>query len=231
MGAPKSRFDVSTKMKFIFGDIIEAIVMVLLKSTPLKVESEQENVKHDWKDGTSISGTLDVVVGGKVYDIKSASDFSYKYKFKKGFDTVKQDDPFGYVSQGYLYAKSMGLPFGGWIVVNKNTGDIHVTEAPLDNQTAENEAVAIAKKNMDAINLDLPFQRCFTPQAEIDNKNPSGNLELGVNCRYCEYKEHCWGEQLSFQGRVGPRGGIKAPKWYIGEVIRGTGDVRGSNAN
>ena len=47
-----------------------------------------------------------------------------------GYEKIKEDDPFGYIMQGHLYGEATGLPFGGWIVVNKSSGEIAVVEAP-----------------------------------------------------------------------------------------------------
>ncbi len=51
-----------------------------------------------------------------MWDVKSASDWAFNYKFtgmNGGYDKLKEDDPFGYVMQGFLYAEATGLPFGG----------------------------------------------------------------------------------------------------------------------
>ena len=32
--------------------------------------------------------------------------------------------------QGFLYAEATGYPFGGWIVVNKSSGEIAIVEVP-----------------------------------------------------------------------------------------------------
>ena len=78
-GSPKE-IQYNSIMRFLFGDIIEAIAMVVLKSSGVNVESEQEKVKLGL-DVCELSGTLDVVIDGKVWDIKSASPYAFSKKF------------------------------------------------------------------------------------------------------------------------------------------------------
>ena len=47
-----------------------------------------------------------------------------------GFNEVVKDDTFGYASQGFLYGESQKKNFGGWIVINKSTGEWVVCETP-----------------------------------------------------------------------------------------------------
>ena len=92
-GSPKE-IQYNSIMRFLFGDIIEAIAMVVLKSSGVNVESEQEKVKLGL-DVCELSGTLDVVIDGKVWDIKSASPYAFSKKFGGefgGYNKVKEDD-------------------------------------------------------------------------------------------------------------------------------------------
>ena len=91
-GSPKE-IQYNSIMRFLFGDIIEAIAMVVLKSSGVNVESEQEKVKLGL-DVCELSGTLDVVIDGKVWDIKSASPYAFSKKFGGefgGYNKVKED--------------------------------------------------------------------------------------------------------------------------------------------
>ena len=55
-----------------------------------------------------IEGRQDVEIDEKVWDIKSASPYSFEKKFGEagGFNEVIRDDSFGYASQGFLYGES-----------------------------------------------------------------------------------------------------------------------------
>ena len=54
----------------------------------------------------------------KVWDIKSASDWAFKNKFTNygGYEKIKEDDPFGYLMQGFLYSEDISLYVGAWDV-------------------------------------------------------------------------------------------------------------------
>ena len=64
---------------------------------------------------------MDVKINNKVWDIKSASPWSFTNKFSEdggGFESLKKDDAFGYIGQGYMYGIADKSDFGGWIVIN-----------------------------------------------------------------------------------------------------------------
>lgn len=128
-------------MKFLIGDMLEAAAVTIMKAANVNINSIQENVTLRVGE-TDINGTLDIIIDDTVYDIKTASPYSYECKFQgktymgaklppqaEGFKTLLKSDPFGYVMQGYAYAEAVQKPFGGWIVINKVTGEWHVTEA------------------------------------------------------------------------------------------------------
>ena len=52
-----------------------------------------------------------------------------KFAANRGYNNIKKDDVFGYVPQGYLYAEAAGSTFGGWIAINKATGEWAVWDA------------------------------------------------------------------------------------------------------
>ena len=60
----------NNKLKFLFGDILEAIVVMLLRTTKANIQGVQKNVKYKtkWFD---MKGTYDIIIDDKVYDIKS----------------------------------------------------------------------------------------------------------------------------------------------------------------
>tara|TARA_R100001163_G_scaffold3495_3_gene5156 strand:- start:6796 stop:7647 length:852 start_codon:yes stop_codon:yes gene_type:complete len=214
-GAEREKPEPSLKMKLAYGDMVEALVMAVLDSAEdIDVQSFQEPVEYQLGE-TKIKGTLDVVVDNKVYDIKSASKYAFDMKFSRpdGFQKVVKDDPFGYVSQGYLYAAAKDTKFGGWIAFNKETGGIAVTEAPDTDGSYKQTAISNARSNADALNLDLPFKRKFGPVPELVRKKPTGNKTLDVTCRYCSYKHTCWGNEIVW--RKNPRGSTY--RYYFGE--------------
>jgi len=213
-GAKRERPKPSLKMKMAYGYLVENLVMAVLEAADVNIESVQEKVEYKL-NGTTIEGTLDVVIDGKVYDIKSTSSYAYKWKFSKedGFERMQVDDPFGYIPQGYLYGAGAGKPFGGWIAMNKETGDIAVCETPRNGEAFEKAAIAAAAKNARALEYDEPFKRCFKPAPELYSKKHTGDYTLHVNCSYCQYKKPCWGDRITF------RKSKKAAthKWFFGD--------------
>ena len=87
MGANTETPPYKAKMRFIFGDLVEALAIAILKSSGVKVENIQKKVTHAF-DNEEINGTYDVKILDKIWDIKSASPYSFKYKFSEGFDAI-----------------------------------------------------------------------------------------------------------------------------------------------
>jgi len=202
----------NVKMRNTFGDLIEALAVFVLKSAGVDIEDEQKNVKYKF-NGSSIEGRLDVKIDKKVWDIKSASPYSFEKKFGTagGFEEVVKDDAFGYVSQGYLYSESEKLPFGGWIVINKSTGEWTVCKTPLVDDQYRVKALQDAKENLKALRAKVPFKRCFNDIEETYRTKKTGNRTLGMICGFCPYKLPCWGSKLQLLPQQQSQG--KNPKW------------------
>ena len=81
----------STQLKFLYGHIMEDLLIFLVKLSNHSVTDEQKEVTVD-----GVLGHMDCKIDGEVIDIKTASGFGFK-KFKN--KTLAEDDPFGYVSQ------------------------------------------------------------------------------------------------------------------------------------
>ena len=180
-----------SKMKFLFGDLIDALAITILKSSGVKIDEFQKKVSHTFgKD--KINGTYYAKILGKIWDIKSASPYSFKYKFAEGFDAILKDDIFGYVSQGYLYSKAEDVDFGGWIAIDKSSGEWAVVETPINDDKHAKEALEKAERNLKALNNDEPFKRQYEDIEETFNGKATGNRVLGKECSFCPYKKSCW---------------------------------------
>ena len=94
--------------------------------------------------------------------------FYVKNKFTGfgGYDSIKDDDPFGYVMQGYLYSAATGMPFGGWIAINKSSGEWAFAEAPEDQEEDRKQYIADAKERVRSLLEDKGFKIPFTPTDE-----------------------------------------------------------------
>ena len=202
----------NVKMRNTFGDLIEALAMFVLKSSGVEIEDEQKKVKYKF-NGSEIEGRLDVKIDQKVWDIKSASPYSFEKKFGEagGFEEIAKEDAFGYIPQGYLYSESEKVPFGGWIVINKSTGEWTVCETPLADDQYKKDALELANKNTKAIKSKIPFKRCYNDIEETFRTKKTSNKVLGTVCSFCPYKLPCWGSKLQLLQQQQSQG--KNPKW------------------
>ena len=173
-------------INMILGDIVEAVFKGLLRASDVKFgDSEQVTLQIE---DDKIDGAYDLVINGKVDDVKSSSPWSYENKFKD-FETLQGKDSFGYVSQLVGYAKAKGVPVGGWWVVNKANGNFKYVSANGVDVDSELKKI---KETIDYINNDEPFERCYEPVEETYYGKPSGNLKLGIECSLCSYRDKCW---------------------------------------
>ena len=203
----------NNKMRNTFGDLIEALALFVMKSAGVNVKNEQKKVEYKF-DKYKIEGRQDVEIDEKVWDIKSASPYSFEKKFGEagGFSEVIRDDSFGYASQGFLYGESQNKKFGGWIVINKSTGEWTVCETPTSVEEHKVNALKTAEQNVKAIDKKVEFKRCYTDIAETFRTKPTGNKVLGFVCSYCPYKLPCWGrDKLQLLPQQQSKG--KNPKW------------------
>ncbi len=165
---------------FLYGDVVEQLVLFLAKEAGHKVEREQEEVEID-----GVLGHIDACIDDVVVDVKSASPFGFE-KFKK--NDVIGDDPFGYVAQlsGYSDVLNPGEA-AAWVAFNKVNGDLCVS--PLSSSVIKDHKpgprIAHLKEVLD---LPEPPARCYSD--EEDGK--SGNRKLGTACSYCKSKHRCW---------------------------------------
>lgn len=182
-------------MKMLIGDMVEVAAIAVMKAAGVPITATQQRVTLQ-TPGADVNGTLDLEVAvapGKevIYDVKSASRWAFDNKFAQGFAGVAKSDDFGYVDQGFGYAKARGKPFGGWIVICKETGEWCVTEVP-DDPSLEGKSIAKIEETVDTLVNRVPFKRCFTDEPETFRKRPTGNRILGTSCSFCQWKYACW---------------------------------------
>ena len=197
-------------MRMLIGDAVEVLSLFTMNLAGVPIESVSGKVSMPL-DGDTINGEYDVIIDGKVWDVKSASPYSFQNKFKD-FESMQKDDPFGYISQGYGYAKATGKPFGGWIVVNKSTGEIKFVEAKEDPDIIKKvEKDMIQTKKI--IASDKPLKRCFEDVEETFRKEPTGNRHLCMTCNFCDYKFNCW-ENLQYKPSTASTAKTRPWKYY-----------------
>jgi len=172
-------------MMMMIGDIVESVFKGLLTEANVEYK-DSDNVVLKIDDDNTISGSYDLVVDGAVDDIKSASDWSYKYKFDS-YESLASGDSFGYVGQLAGYAKASGYKAGGWWVVNKANGQFKYVPANID-MDKELDKVKQSIKAVESKDL----VRCFEPEPETFRGKETGNMVLNKNCTFCSYRQSCW---------------------------------------
>ena len=172
-------------MNMMLGDIVEAVFKGLMKEAKVKFK-DSDKVSLDLGE-TKVSGTYDLILDDAVDDIKSASDWSYRNKFES-YDTLAEEDPFGYVGQLAGYAKASGKKAGGWWVVNKANGQFKYV--PASNIDVDEEVKKL-KTNVNVVKSNV-FKRCFESVEETFRGKATGNRVLGTTCSFCRYKNSCW---------------------------------------
>ncbi len=169
-----------TYFKFLYGDVIELLILFLAKEAGHSVERTQEEIEVD-----GVKGHIDAIIDGTVVDVKSASPFGYR-KFET--NSVTEDDPFGYVQQLAGYAAVLTpSESAAWVAFDKVAGDICVAplSASIINDFDPAERIAHLKE---VVKQEEPPERCYPD--EPDGK--SGNRKLGTACSYCSWKTECW---------------------------------------
>ena len=194
-------------IKFLYGHLIEEMVLALTKLSGHKVTSEQKKVEVN-----GIKGSMDCKIDGVLTDVKSASPYGFK-KFKDG--SLVNDDPFGYIDQikGYAYAEK--TTDVGWLVMDKTNG--HLTFLKYD--MADESKWYWTKLNFFSIidrirniknivkSNDKP-ELCYQPVPD----GKSGNMKLPVGCSYCSYKHECYPKLRTFLYSNGPKYLVKIGK-------------------
>jgi len=193
-GAPAENEKYFFLMQMMIGDMHEIMAIAIMEAAGVNITSQKERAEFA-ADGVVIKGESDLSVdegdGDQIWDVKSCSPWSFEHKFSKGFDAIAENDAFGYVSQGYSYAEGTGKKFGGWIAIQKVTGEWSICEAPQDVKTHD-AAIERAKDVVKTVVEDAPFKRCFEDIEEKWYKKPTGNRTLDIACKYCEFKWTCW---------------------------------------
>ena len=175
----------STRIKFLYGYILEELLIMLASISGHKVTQQQKQVQVE-----GVKGHQDCFIDGVLVDCKSASGRGYT-KFK--YNNLSSDDPFGYISQISAYAEGNGVDKAGFLVINKSTGEICYTKVHSLEMINAKERIQRIKK---VVKSDVPPDKCY--EAIPDGK--SGNYRLDTGCVYCNYKYDCWSDANDGKG-------------------------------
>lgn len=181
-----------SRLKFLYGDIIEDILLWLAKVSGHDVSGRQQEVKH-----CGVVGHIDSIIDGEVVDAKSASPRSYQ-KFALG--TLPHEDPFGYLAQLASYDAEVGKGKPGFLAMNKVTGEICLYQPDMLFDVPNTEEL-IAKAKEVVASPTPPEEKCYQPVPD----GKSGNMKLDKGCSFCPYKKKCWQGLRAFKYSDGVR--------------------------
>ena len=125
---------------------------------------------------------------------------------------VARDDAFGYTAQLLGYAEGTNKPQGGWIVVNKSTGELKVVEAKPTETEVKNLKEQI-ENTIETVSKDEPFVKCFEPTTEYFRKVPTMSKRLNTTCTFCSYKAKCW-HDATYEPQTGSKAVSPRYFWY-----------------
>ena len=166
----------STQIKFLYGHIMEDLLIFLTKLSEHAVTDEQKEVLVD-----GVLGHMDCKIDGEVIDIKTASGFGFK-KFKN--KTLAEDDPFGYVSQLAGYERAEGTDNGGFLALNKESGELTLYQPEDLDKPNVNTLISNIES---ALKGEAPPDKCYKPI----KSGSKGNMKLPMGCVYCSHKFVC----------------------------------------
>lgn len=194
----------NARLKFMYGDLIEALILLLAREAGHTVEGEQDDLNL-----YGVPGHRDAVIDGMLVDVKSANTFAF-IDFRHHLKPEK--DKFGYLVQlgGYLAASRDDLLVtdkhrAAFLVVDKQLGNLCLDVHDFDINT-DYRGLVEQKKGIIANPNRAP--RGFFP--EPDGK--AGNEKLGTECGYCAFKKECYPNLRTFIYSNGPR--------FLTKVIR-----------
>jgi len=190
------KLDGKTLSKFIYGHVIEALILWYAKLTKKHtIEGEQDTLEYE-----GILGHRDAIIDGMTADVKSANSRGMG-KFRD--HTLEHDDPFGYLDQLSLYSvagreddRVKVKKQAAFIAVDKENGDI-VVDVYKTKDITQQDVLEVKQ----VLASPEPPPRAFVSQAD----GKSGNESIPFQCTYCQYKHTCWPGLRGFAYSTGIR--------------------------
>lgn len=180
-----SSIEPSTFIKFLYGHILEALLIFFVKLAGHKVTAQQKQVSVK-----GIKGHMDCKIDGEVVDIKTASGYAFR-KFREG--TLAEQDTFGYLAQLAGYEAAEQTSEGGFLAFNKETGELALFRPQdLDKPNIKDKIDKVKQ----IIKSDSPPDYCFTEIPE----GKAGNMKLPKECTFCPYKFKCRSDSNNGEG-------------------------------
>ena len=186
MGTDQIKLDGPTYIKFLYGHIVEALVLALAQIAGHEVTDQQKEVNVE-----GVKGHTDGRIDGTLMDVKSCSAYGFK-KFEH--NKLHLNDDFGYIAQLKAYAQDQGDTTYAWLAMCKQSGKL----ALLKYDETDTNAIYYNAINYDIrervrhvkqlVASDLLPTVCHTPVKD----GQSGNERLATGCTYCNFKYSCW---------------------------------------
>ena len=204
--------DYNALFRFLFGDLVESVAVLIMEQAGVEIVEKQKAVSLNIA-GQTINGTLDLILRDemgveKVWDVKSASEWAFKFKYTGygGYDKIKEDDPFGYISQlsSYVYAAKddplvTNKTHGAFLAMDKQNGHLCLDVYDFTEELKTKEEEMLAAKEMVA--GPIPSDRV----SPIPQSGTSPNTKLAMECSYCDFKKLCWPQMRTFIYSQGPQ--------------------------
>tara|TARA_B110000503_G_scaffold89763_1_gene135870 strand:+ start:197 stop:1054 length:858 start_codon:yes stop_codon:yes gene_type:complete len=184
-GAKKEPLAAPTLIKFLYGHILEELLILFTKVAGHEIKEEQAELYVN-----GVKGHKDATVDGVLIDFKSASSFSFK-KFRDG--DILTDDPFGYIAQLSSYSEADKNPNAGFVVIDKSSGEL--CYCPIDEMDMINPVSRIDDIR-EFLKSETPPDKCYSAVAD----GASGNFKLAFGCVFCDFKYTCWQDSNDGKG-------------------------------
>lgn len=188
-GTPGEPLTATAKMKFLYGDILEDILIFLCQESGHKVENLQKRVELD-----GVSGKIDALVDDVLVDFKSSSSRGFT-KFEDG--SIRNNDPFGYLWQLGGYSMALGGCDSALFAIDKQFGHLALVRFSGKELKETHDARLRIQEIREVLDRpEPPDQKCYEAKPE----GVSGNLVLDTGCSYCSHKFGCWGDSNDGKG-------------------------------
>lgn len=204
---PEAKEDLKpwTLIKFLYGDVIEALFLMLAEASGHSVLGRQTKLEVE-----GIPGSRDCIIDGVLVDVKSANSRGFeKFKHHK----LETDDPFGYLTQLSLYLEGSkedvlleDKETAAFLAIDKELGHVvldryRLVEKGLGGTTEAGRGLRDQVRKTTLTILDNA-----TPPRAFDDRpdGKSGNMVLGTVCKYCDFKKTCWPTLRTFKYSNGP---------------------------
>ena len=115
------------------------------------------------------------------------------------------------------------MPFGGWIAINKSSGEWDFVEAPADQEEDRKTYIADARSRVESLLKDdkfkIPFEAIDESYTVKGEKIYTGNKLMPKTCTFCSFKEHCW-KKAEYHDKITSKAKFPPKVWYTKIVNR-----------